>query len=254
MSFPDDLLSTRAIVRPGLWAVLPDGGLVNNVVPPIENCKVSIVASPKMGASFVQYMVDAGPEGGMSKPWAAESGIESFLYCIDGRIQVTVGEESRILEKGGYVFAPAQQGMQFKNINADHSRIMLYKQVYTPLEGYSPWVVWGNINQIEGFDLHGMQNVQMKNLLPCDLGFDFNFHTLTFRPGASHDFIETHVQEHGAFVLTGEGMYYIDDHWMGIKKGDFIWFGPYVTQAAYAVGTEEFSYIYSKDCNRDVIL
>ena len=40
----------------------------------------------------------------------------------------------------------------------------------------------------------------------------------------------------------------------GIKKDDFIWFGAYAAQCAYGVGTEPFTYIYSKDCNRDVVL
>ena len=46
----------------------------------------------------------------------------------------------------------------------------------------------------------------------------------------------------------------MDDTWLGIKKEDFMWFGPYCPQCAYGVGTEPFAYIYSKDCNRDVIL
>ena len=55
MSYPEDLLSTRAVVKPGLWAVIPKTGLVNNVIPNIIGGKVSIVCSPKMGASFTQY-------------------------------------------------------------------------------------------------------------------------------------------------------------------------------------------------------
>ena len=66
--------------------------------------------------------------------------------------------------------------------------------------------------------------------------------------------METHVQEHGAYILSGEGMYLMDDTWMGIKKDDFMWFGPYVAQCAYGVGLEPFTYLYSKDCNRDVVL
>ena len=43
MSYPKDLLSTRAVVKPGLWAVIPKTGLVNNVIPNIIGGKVSIV-------------------------------------------------------------------------------------------------------------------------------------------------------------------------------------------------------------------
>ena len=40
-----------------------------------------------------------------------------------------------------------------------------------------------------------------------------------------------------------------------VKKGDYVFLDAYVPQACYAVGREEeFAYIYSKDCNRDVKL
>ena len=45
MGYPSDILSTRAVIRPGKYVVIPPEGLVNNVIPGIENCRVSIVAS-----------------------------------------------------------------------------------------------------------------------------------------------------------------------------------------------------------------
>ena len=99
-----------------------------------------------------------------------------------------------------------------------------------------------------------MANVHIKDLLPVELNFDMNMHILSFDPGGCHPIVETHVQEHGMYILQGEGMYLMDDVWMGIKKDDFIWFGAYAAQCAYGVGTEPFTYIYSKDCNRDVVL
>ena len=46
MGYPADLLSTRAVVKPGLFAVIPKDGLVNNVLPFLTGCRTSIVASP----------------------------------------------------------------------------------------------------------------------------------------------------------------------------------------------------------------
>ncbi|MDO5409583.1 MAG: (S)-ureidoglycine aminohydrolase [Lachnospiraceae bacterium] len=252
MSYPNDLLSTRAVVKPGLWAVIPKDGLVNNVIPGIEGCRVSIVASPKMGASFVQYVVDAGSHGKTLGAWAAECGIESFLYCASGKLQVCVGEEKKEVTSGGYVYAPAGTGISFKSIG--ESKLLLYKQVYIPVEGHAPYIVWGNVNEIEYRIYEDMENVLIKDLLPTEIGFDMNMHILAFKPGGCHPIVETHVQEHGAYILSGEGMYFMDDRWMGIKKDDFMWFGPYVPQCAYGVGRDLFAYIYSKDCNRDVIL
>jgi (S)-ureidoglycine aminohydrolase len=254
MSYPKDLLSTRAVVKPGLWAVIPPDGLVNNVVPGIEGCRVSIVASPKMGASFVQYVVEAKPDGGAALPWAAEDMVESFLYCISGKLSVSVDGTEKTLTDGGYVFSPAGKGIAFRNTGNTPAKLLLYKQKYIPLEGKNAYVCWGNTNEIEYRIYDDMENVFIKDLLPTELGFDMNMHILAFAPGGCHPIVETHVQEHGAYILSGEGMYFMDDKWLGIKKDDFMWFGPYVAQCAYGVGRELFAYIYSKDCNRDVLL
>lgn len=254
MGYPNDLLSTRAIVKPGLFAVIPKCGLVNNVIPNIENCKVSIVASPKMGASFVQYIVEAQPGGKTTAAFGKDQHIESFLYCISGTVEIIVGKETYHFTDGGYVYAPPGVGINFKNTGEDMAKLLLYKQVYIPYEGVSSRVCVGNTNEIAFRIYDDMSNVYIKDLLPTDIGFDMNMHILAFEPGGCHPFVETHVQEHGAYILSGEGMYLMDNTWLGIKKEDFMWFGPYVPQCAYGVGRELFTYIYSKDCNRDVEL
>lgn len=254
MGYPSDLLSTRAVVKPGQWAVIPKTGLVNNVIPNIKGCKVSIVASPKMGASFVQYIIEAVKDGGTISPFGAEEGIETFIYIVEGSVQIKVGGKEETFCAGGYAYAPPAEGLEFKTVS-DMAKILLYKQKYIPCGDLKPYVVTGNINDVEYRIFDDMENVFLKDFLPTDdLAFDMNMHILSFKPGGCHPFVETHVQEHGAYILSGEGMYLMDDTWLGIKKEDFMWFGPYCPQCAYGVGTEPFSYIYSKDCNRDVIL
>ena len=253
MGYPNDILSSRAVIKHGNYAVIPPEGLVNNVVPGFENCNVSIVASPKMGASFAQYIVEAKSSiGHTSSPFAAGEGMESFLYCISGSGEVNIGGECRPLSEGAYAYAPAGVGISFNNNSEEPLRLMLYKQRYIPLEGHSSHTIFGNVNEMEYRVYDDMENVLIKDLLPTDLGFDMNFHILSFIPGGSHPFIETHVQEHGAYILAGEGAYYLGGEWRMIKKNDFVWFGPFTTQGAYGVGREPFTYVYSKDCNRDV--
>ena len=96
-----------------------------------------------------------------------------------------------------------------------------------------------------------MENVFLQDFLPYDLAFDMNMHILKFMPDGCHPFVETHVQEHGAYVLGGQGIYLLGEDWVQIKKEDFIWFGPFCQQATYTTGREPFYYIYSKDMNRD---
>lgn len=253
MSYPKDVLSTRAIVKPGLYAVLPRGGLVNNVIPGVENAKVSIVASPKMGAGFVQYVIEAEAGGCAKEPLAAEKDVESFIYCIAGFLECKAGGRTIHLSTGGYIYLPANQGgIQFECKEA--SRLLLYKQKYLPMAGKEPYIVQGNVNDIPFQEYEEMTNVFIKDLLPKDIAFDMNMHILSFEPGGCHSFVETHVQEHGAYILSGEGMYIMEQEWIPIIKDDFMWFGPYVPQGAYGIGREPFAYIYSKDCNRDVTI
>lgn len=254
MGYPKDLLSTRAVVKPGLWAVIPKEGLVNNTVPEILGCKVSIVASPKMGASFVQYVIEAKKGGGTTEPFGTAENIEKFIYIVNGEVDIRIDGKKYAMKQGGYAFAPAGTGLEFVT-QSDSAKILLYKQIYIQLGDKKPYVVTGNIEEVPYRIYDEMSNVHIKDFLPTDdLAFDMNMHILTFEPGGCHPFVETHVQEHGAYILTGEGMYLMDDKWLGIKKEDFMWFGPYCPQCAYGVGTEPFSYIYSKDCNRDVVL
>lgn len=254
MGYPTEPLSSRAVVKPGLYAVIPENGLVNNVIPNIEGCKVSIVCSPKMGASFVQYVIQAEPGAHTTSPMASEDNVESFIYVVEGEVNAVVGGREVVLAAGGYGFAPAGKGISFENKSGAAAKILFYKQKYIPLDGKKPYVVTGNINDVEYRIYDGMENVFIKDFLPIDdVAFDMNMHILAFAPGGCHPFVETHVQEHGAYMLSGEGMYLLEDKWMPIKKNDFIWFGPYVQQGAYGVGRELFSYIYSKDCNRDVM-
>ncbi len=111
----------------------------------------------------------------------------------------------------------------------------------------------GHTDELQWRDYDGMSNVHLKDLLPVDEAFDMNMHILSFDPGGSHPFVETHVQEHGAYLYEGQGVYMMGDRdWIQVKKDDFMWFGPFAEQGVYPTGRDPLTYIYSKDCNRDV--
>ncbi len=256
MGYPKGNLTTRAVVKPGIYTVIPPEGRVKNVLPHFEGFTTTILASPKYGASFVFYVSGVEPGAKTTRTWCNEDPIESFVCFMDGEGELTVkiGGEEKVLKQGGYAYAPAGVGMDIRNASKGTMRILLYKQRYTPLEGYAARTVWGNVNDIKENIYDGMTNVFLKDLLPTDLGFDMNFHILSFEPAGCHPFIETHVQEHGAYVLSGQGVYMLGEDYVQVQKEDFIWFGPFTQQAVYATGRERLSYIYSKDFNRDVEL
>lgn len=249
--YPKDLLASRAVIERGNFALVPENGLVKNVIPGFEGCDVTILSSPKLGASFVDYIAAVAPGGGNRAGFGGD-GVESFLFVQEGALAVTAGGEQANLATGGYVYCPPTAKLTFANEGGETARIFLYKRRYKAVEGIAaPGAVVGNIHESAPYCYEDMDNVLIQDLLPKDLAFDMNIHILTFKPGASHGYIETHIQEHGALVLTGEGMYNLDNHWIPVKQGDYLFMGAYSLQAAYGVGTGDFSYIYSKDCNRD---
>ena len=56
MPYPKGFLESRAVIKPGIFSIIPPEGRVINSIPGFHGCKLTIIASPKYGASFVQYV------------------------------------------------------------------------------------------------------------------------------------------------------------------------------------------------------
>ena len=257
IGYRDAMLETRSIIKKENYVVLEPDGLVKNSIPGFENCDVTILGSPEMGASFADYLVTAHAGGKNAKVGA--EGIETFLYVIEGAVSVKNADKEADLTQGGYIYSPAGNLVSFENKGDADAKIYLYKRRYNAIEGYSAYTVVGNANELPWISYEGMENCYVQNFLPTDdFGFDMNMHILKFHLGASHGYIETHVQEHGMYFLTGKAMYRLDNDWVPLQKGDYVFMDAYCPQACYAVGDEgrdeALTFIYSKDCNRDVEL
>ncbi len=251
MGYPKGLLSSRSIIKKDNYALIAPEGLIKNVIPGFEDCEMTILGSPKIGASFVDYIVKMNPGGKNVKGFGGE-GVETFVYCISGDLIASSESEEFNLSEGGYLYSPPEKKMYLQNKSKEPCRFFLYKQRFQVLDDLSPWTVFGNVNDIDFRFYEDMENVHIKDLLPADLAFDMNFHVLSFDPGGCHPMVETHFQEHGAYILTGEGVYNLDNEWIPVQKDDYLYMSSFSPQAAYGAGRGPFSYVYSKDCNRDV--
>ena len=85
---------------------------------------------------------------------------------------------------------------------------------------------------------------------PADLRYDMHVNIVTFEPGAVIPFAETHVMEHGLYVLEGKAVYRLNDDWVEVEAGDFMWLRAFCPQACYAGGPGRFRYLLYKDVNR----
>lgn len=175
---------------------------------------------------------------------------------MEGEITVKNDDVEETLTKGGYIFSPEDKVLTFENKTDSDTKMYVYKRRYDKIDGYQAKTYVNNVENLEWVEYEGMEGTLIKDLLPAagDLGFDMNMHILKFTPGYSHGYVETHYQQHGMIFLSGKGMYNLDNEWMPIKEGDYVFMDAYCPQACYGVGTEDFSYLYSKDTNRDVVL
>lgn len=253
--YREELLITRSIIKKENYVLLEPDGLVKNSIPGYVNCDVTILGSPALGASFADYLVTARA-GGKNSGLGGE-GIETFLYVISGEVTVKNADKEAHLTEGGYIYSPEGNKVAFENKGSTDAKLFVYKRRYEQVEDLKAYTVLGNASDLPWIDYEGMENCHIKDFLPAagNFGFDMNIHILKFKLGASHGYIETHVQEHGMYFLSGKGMYRVDDEWIPVKEGDYMFLDAYCPQACYAVGREDdLTYIYSKDCNRDVQL
>ena len=85
---------------------------------------------------------------------------------------------------------------------------------------------------------------------PDNLAHDAHVNIVTFQPGGVIPFEETHVMEHGLYVLEGKAVYKLNQDWVEVEAGDFMWLRAYCPQACYAAGPGPFRYLLYKDVNR----
>ena len=152
LGYRDALLDTRSIIKKGDYIVLDPDGLVKNVVPGYENCDVTILGSPAMGATFADYLVHVH-EGGKNTGIGGE-GIESFLYVVDGELSVKNDDQSAELTKGGYIYSPASNNITFEA--KGEATLYVYRRRYEPVAGHSAHTVVGNANDLEWMSYEGM--------------------------------------------------------------------------------------------------
>ena len=83
-----------------------------------------------------------------------------------------------------------------------------------------------------------------------DMRHDMHVNVVTFQPGGVIPFDETHVMEHGLYVLEGKAVYHLNQEWVEVEAGDFMWLRAFCPQSCYAGGPGPFRYLLYKDVNR----
>jgi (S)-ureidoglycine aminohydrolase len=224
-------------------ALMPLEGFPVSRLPGWPDAAVKVLASPALGAGFVQYLIDL--PAGKSGSFAADSAIETFCLVISGNGIC----ENNPATTGSFALVPP--GMEFHVKSTGPMSLIILRKRYEPAPGiemYQP--IFGNESQVEKKIWADNPHSLLQTLIPDELQYDLAMNIFTFDPGHGLPIVETHVMEHGLWFMQGKGMYFLGERWMEVEANDFIWMGPYCPQSFYATGPMASRYLYYKNVNR----
>lgn len=252
----DEILSGRAVFTEA-YAFIPRGvmtDIVTSALPFWDKTRAWIIARPMSGfaETFSQYIVEVGPGGGSARP-EPDKGAEGALFVVEGGLVLTLGGVRHALVPGGFAFIPPGSDWAVTNEGAEAVRFHWIRKAYEPVEGLGlpdPLVV--NERDAKDWPMPDTMGrwATTRFFDHDDLRLDMHVTIVSLLPGAEIPFMETHVMEHGLYVLEGKGIYRLNRDWIEVEAGDFMWLRAFCPQACYAAGSTRFRYLLYKDVNR----
>jgi (S)-ureidoglycine aminohydrolase len=240
---------SRAVVT-GQYAVMPPEGILPSRLPGFEGTSARVQTSPEMGARFAQMLLEIASGGGTSGP--RDDGLEHFFYLLGGDVTISIGESRHDLTPGGYCYIPPGMHYALRNDGEGESRLLWVKKPYDRIVAPLPPSFVGHRDRVERDRPHTDGRYWQYLLPPDDIAFDMHMNILGFEPGVYFPYVETHVMEHGLYMLEGQGLYVLAGDIHEVQVHDFIWMASYCPQFYFCTGWGESSYLLYKDVNRDV--
>lgn len=243
------------------YVVLPRGSvtdIVASLLPSWEQTRLWVLARPLSGfaETFSQYVVEVSPGGGSDRP-ESDPDAEAVLFVLEGTLRLGVEGEQHALEPGGYAFLPPGSGWTAHNTGSAPVRFQWIRKAYERVEGVdAPPAFVVNERDVEPLEMPGSDGAWTTTRFvdQDDLRHDMHVNIVNFEPGGAIPFPETHVMEHGIYVLEGKAVYLLNEDWVEVEAGDFLWLRAFCPQACYAGGPTRFRYLIYKDVNRHMRL
>ncbi|WP_170473774.1 bifunctional allantoicase/(S)-ureidoglycine aminohydrolase [Ruegeria arenilitoris] len=256
----DQLLTDRAMFTEA-YAVIPKGtmrDIVTSHLPFWDQTRLWVLSRPLSGfaESFSQYIMEVQPGGGSNHP-ETDPSAQAVLFVVEGSVTLTLSGQMHVLETGGYAYIPPESEWTLRNSGDTVARFHWVRKAYEAVPGLpSPEAIITNENDItpnEMPDTDGRWSTT-RFADPLDLRHDMHVNIVNFEPGGVIPFAETHVMEHGLYVLEGKAVYRLNQDWVEVEAGDYMWLRAFCPQACYVGGPGRFRYLLYKDVNRHMPL
>ena len=239
------------------YAVIPAAvmsDIVTSQLPLWAETRAWIIARPLSGfaETFAQLIVEVSPGGGSGEPEPDPDG-EAVLFVTDGALRLTIEGTSHQLTPGSYVFVAPGADWSVVNLSNDTATFHWFRKAYEKVDGIElPGSFVTSDSEAEFLEMPdtGGKWATSRFISNDDLRHDLQVNIVTFQPGGVIPFSETHVMEHGIYVLQGTARYLLNEDWVDVGPGDFMWLRAFCPQACEATGKEPFRYLLYKDVNR----
>ena len=254
------LLTDRAVFTEA-YAVIPKGtmrDIVTSNLPFWDKTRAWVISRPLSGfaETFSQYIMEVQPGGGSTRP-ETDTEAEAVLFVVDGLLTLTLFGKVFPMEPGGYAYIPPEADWQVSNHGETPARFHWIRKAYDKVEGIdTPAAFVTNEKDVTPNPMPGTDGkwATSRFVDPNDMRHDMHVTIVTFEPGAVIPFAETHVMEHGLYVLEGKAVYRLNQDWVEVEAGDYMWLRAFCPQACYAGGPGKFRYLLYKDVNRHMKL
>lgn len=251
-----DLITDRAVFTEA-YAVIPRrqfSDIVASRLPHWEGTRAWIIARPLSGfaETFSQYVMEVLPNGGSNRP-EPDSNAEAALFVVEGEVTVTIDGKRHLLASGGFGFLPPACDWTLRNNGKTPARFQWIRKAYVAVDGIdAPEPIFINENDVAPHPMPDTDGrwATTRFVDPDDLRHDMHVTIVTLAPGGVIPFPETHVMEHGLYVLEGKAVYRLNQDWVEVEAGDYMWLRAFCPQACYAGGPGPFRYLLYKDVNR----
>jgi (S)-ureidoglycine aminohydrolase len=233
-------------------AVLTD--IVTSYLPGWEGMRAWIIARPLSGfaETFSQMIVELEPGGGSDMP-ESDPAAEGVLFVVRGAVRLSFGGREYALGEGGYAYLAAGEAWRVWNLSGRRATFHWIRKAWEPAAGIArpeSFVASDADTPVRWMPGTGERWGTTRFVEPTDLRHDMHVNIVTFRPGGVIPFAETHVMEHGLYVLEGRGDYLLNTDRVEVGPGDFMWLRAFCPQACEVVGDATFRYLLYKDVNR----
>ncbi len=239
------------------YACLPANShrdIVTSFLPGWFGTRAWIFARPLSGfaETFAQYAVELGQYGGSDSP-EPDSNAQAILFVAEGQGILTIDQDGYDLRAGSYAYIPAGAHWTLWNKDEQLFKVHWIRKRWEPANGIErpPALVTHDEDHppIAMPDTNGVW-ATTRFVDPNDMRHDCHVNIVTFQPGGRIPFAETHIMEHGLYILQGTADYLLNSDWVKVGAGDFLWLRAFCPQACIATGSEPFRYLLYKDVNR----